>query len=364
MFRKIVICVGSFVGIALIVLSFLDRDVPTAPSGPEEEQSGQLQLDTVPLGTLTLVADGVFAGNSRGEIRHFSLTGDGKTPAVYSVCSNAISAAVLLWGECYFVGDENGVFHAFQPGTGERWSYRTGNQITGGAVMSGNLVWVGSHDHTLYAFDPQNGECRHEVECGGQINATPVIDPGQRYLFLGNCDGKLRRIDIRTGNVSGELDFESPIPAQPVLCDGLLYVRTHGGELIAVDAEGWTVRWRQSVPTGSVAAPFVTGTIVVANLAGKTFPVFDRTSGEPIGSLEADEPLTPIQAGSDSVLYGVTCRGKLYRWNREGSVWRRTQLADFQADCSTGCVRYGNRLLIADEGGGLFYYLEGNRDAP
>ena len=96
MFRKIVIGVGSFVGIALIVLSFLDRDVPTAPSGPEEERSGQLQLDTVPLGALTLVADGVVAGNGRGDIRHFSLTGDERTPAVYSVCSNAISAAVLL----------------------------------------------------------------------------------------------------------------------------------------------------------------------------------------------------------------------------------------------------------------------------
>ena len=99
MFRKIVIGVGFFVGIALIVLSFLDRDVPTAPSGPEEVRSGQLQLDTAPLGALTLVPDGVVAGNSRGEVRHFSLTGDERTPAVYSVCSNAISAAVLLWGE-------------------------------------------------------------------------------------------------------------------------------------------------------------------------------------------------------------------------------------------------------------------------
>lgn len=364
MFRKIVIGAGSLLGLALIILSFIDRDVPTASEGSKEERSGQLQLDTAPLGALALVADGVVAGNSRGEIRHFSINGDEKAPAVYSICSNAISAAVLLCDGSYFVGDENGVFHAFQPGSGERWSYRTGNQITGGALLSGGLVWVGSHDHTLYAFDPRNGECRHQVECGGQINATPVIDPEQRYLFLGNCDGKLRRIEIRTGNVMGELDLESPIPSQPVLAGGLVYVQTHGGELVAVDAEGWTVRWRQHVQAGSVAAPFVTGTIAVANLTGMVFPVFDRTSGKPVGSLEADEPLAPVQAGSDSVLYGVTCRGRLYRWNREGSVWHRTQLADFQTDCRTGCVRYGNRLLIADEGGGLFYYLEENRDAP
>ena len=364
MFRKIIIGAGALLGLALIILSFLDQDVPTASSVSKVERSGQLQLDTVPLGALTLVADGVVAGNSRGEIRHFSIDGAEKPPTVYSVCSNAISAAVLLCGDCYFVGDENGVFHAFQPGTGERWSYRTGNQITGGAILSGNLVWVGSHDHTLYAFDPHNGECRHQVECGGQINATPVVDPEQRYIFLGNCDGKLRRIEIRTGNVAGELDLESPIPAQPVLFDGLLYVQTHGGEIAAVDAEGWTVRWRQPVQPGSVAAPFVTGTIAVANLTGKTFPVFDRMSGDSVGSLEADEPLTPVRAGSDSTLYGVTCRGKLYRWNREGNVWRRTQLADFQTDCRNGCIRHGNRLLIADEDGGLFYYLEEDRDAP
>ncbi len=364
MFRKIIIGAGSLLGLALIILSFLDRDIPTASDGSMVERSGQLQLDTVPLGVLTLVADGVVAGNSRGEIRHFSINGDEKPPEVYSVCSNAISAAVLFWDDSYFVGDENGVFHAFQPGTGERWSYRTGNQITGGAILSGNLIWVGSHDHTLYAFDPHSGECRHQVECGGQINATPVIDAERRYLFLGNCDGKLRRIEIRTGNVAGELDFESPIPAQPVLFDGLLYVQTHGGELIVVDTEGWTVRWRQPVQAGSIAAPFVTGTIAVANLTGKIFPIFDRKSGDSIGSLEADEPLTPIQAGSDSILYGVTCRGKLYRWNRKERIWHRTMLTDFQADCRYGCLRQGNLLLVADEGGGLFYYLEENRDAP
>ena len=94
MFRKIIIGAGSLLGLALIILSFLDRDIPTASDGSMVERSGQLQLDTVPLGVLTLVADGVVAGNSRGEIRHFSINGDEKPPEVYSVCSNAISAGI------------------------------------------------------------------------------------------------------------------------------------------------------------------------------------------------------------------------------------------------------------------------------
>ena len=361
---KIVIAAGSLLGVALVVLSFLGPDEMKPSGASKAERSGQLQLDTVPLGALAPVADGVVAGNGRGEIRHFSLDGDKAQTAVYPVCSNAISAAVLSCGGVWFAGDENGVFHAFRPGTGELWSYRTGNQITGGAVLCGDLVWVGSHDHTLYAFEPGSGACRHQIECGGQINATPVMDSARRHLFLGNCDGKLRRIEIRTGSVTGELDFESPIPAQPVLADGSLYLQTHGGELAAVDAEGWTVLWRKSVPPGSVEAPFAAGTIVVANVTGKSFPVFDRKSGAAIGSLEADEPLAPIRTGSDSVLYGVTCRGKLYRWKREGNAWQRTLLTDFRADCRHGCIRYGRWLLAADEGGGLFYYLEDDSDAP
>jgi len=74
--------------------------------------------------------------------------------------------------------------------------------------------------------------------------------------------------------------------------------------------------------------------------------------------------LSPIQTGRDSILYGVTRRGKLYRWNREGRIWHRTMLTDFQVDCRSGCLRQGNLLLVADDGGGLFYYLEENRDAP
>ena len=234
-----------------------------------------------------------------------------------------------------------------------------------GTGSFGDLIWVGSHDHTLYAFDPADGTCRHQIECGGQINATPVFDAGRRHLFLGNCDGIIRRIDLQTGKVSGELDCESPIPAQPRLVDGTLYVQTHGGELIAADTASMTVRWKQAIRSGSVSEPFVTASFAVANVTGNTFPVFDRKSGAPAGTLEADEPLAPIRSGDDKALYGVTFRGVLYRWTRKEENWQRTRLTVFQTDCRNGCFRYGNRLLVADESGGLFYhYLEDTGDAP
>lgn len=363
MSRKLIIWIGSCLGLALILISFRDKPIPGITPTSRKGREGRLQLDTVPLGALASVHDGVAAGNSRGEIRSFSFTAGELAMTSYLVCSNAISAPILEYAGCYFVGDENGVFHAFQPGVGEKWSYRTGNQITGGACLSGDLIWIGSHDHTLYAFNPADGNCRHQIECGGQINATPVFDADHRHLFLGNCDGIVRRIDLQTGKVSGELDCESPIPAQPRLVDDTLYVQTHGGELIAMDTATMTVRWKQTIRSGSVSEPFVTASFAVANVTGKSFPVFDRKTGASAGTLEADEALAPIRAGDDTALYGVTVRGVLYRWKREGENWRRTRLADFQTDCRNGCFRYGNRLLVADESGGLFYYLEDTGDA-
>ena len=362
MSRKLIIWIGSALGLALILLSFKDK--PELTGASPKKRDGQLQLDTVPLGTLATVTDGVAAGNERGEIRHFSFDGGDPVLTSYTVCSNAISAPILEVAGCYYVGDENGLFRAFQPGVGEKWSYRTGNQITGGACFNRGLIWVGSHDHTLYAFDAASGVCRHEIECGGQINATPVLDVEGRHLFLGNCDGILRRIDLASGKVDGELDFASPIPAQPLLADGTLYLQTHGGELVAIDTATFTVRWRATVRSGSVAAPFVTATYAVANVTGKELPLFDRKSGAPAGLLEAEEAMAPIRCGDDTALYGVSQRGKLYRWTRKGNAWHRTRLVDFQTDCRDGVLRFGNRLLVPDESGGLFYYLEDSPHAP
>ena len=216
-FRIALLIVLFLLGTACLVWYF--RMGGDESDSEKKQVSGVLLTDTSPLGELSVLSDGktLAAGNARGEVV-FLRPGD--SDQTVSVSNISISAPVAEFDGICYVGDESGTFAAFTPDKGVLWTFRAGNQITGGAVRdSDGLVWFGSHDHSLYALDA-SGKLVHEVECNGQINGTPVFDGS--FVYLGSCDGKLRKIDIHTGEVVKSLDFESYIPETPVLSDGVM----------------------------------------------------------------------------------------------------------------------------------------------
>lgn len=321
---------------------------------------GRLQLDVSPLGTPVWADGAVIVGNGAGELRRFN--GFKGPPESYKLSKYRISAPVLAVGNVVYVGDENGMFWAFAPGSGIKWSYRTGNQITGGAILADSKVWVGSHDQTLYAFDPESGQLLHEVECDGQINGAPLFHAGM--LYLGNCDGNLRKIDVTTGKVVAALDFEAPIPETPAWYEGVLYILTHRGELAAVDADSFHVRYRIKLEETYLASPYPTGEYLFLTDSTGKLHVHSRRDGARLSTLESDKKMTALQAGDDAQVFAVSKRAELYSWKREDNQWRSTLLADFQADCTQSAVLLANVLLVADDNGGLFYYRLEDGDEP
>ena len=271
-FRIVTLTVLFLLGAACLVWYFRtgNKDCPE-----EKDASGVLLTDTSPLGELSVLSDGTLAaGNARGEVKFFR---PGEPVRTVSVSDISISAPVAEFDGVCYVGDESGTFAAFTPDRGVLWTFRAGNQITGGAVRdSDGLVWFGSHDHSLYALDT-SGKLVHEVECGGQINGTPVFDGS--FVYLGSCDGKLRKIDIHSGDVVKSLDFESYIPETPVLSDGVLYILTHGGELAAVKADSFEVLYRVKTENAFFTSPFVTESYVFLTDSNGKIHVHRRADG-------------------------------------------------------------------------------------
>ena len=320
--------------------------------------------------------DGVIVGNKRGEIRVFADLQPDAEPRVYPVSQYPISAPVFVKDGVFYVGDINGRFFAFDPAIiadrstdiGVKWSYKTGNQITGKAMWCDGMIVVGSHDYTLYAFDPESGELNYSVDCDAQINGSPLFFESQHAIVFGSCDGLLRKIDVRTGNVITEIDFEAMIPETLALYDGVLYllIAYHGatpdgddgqakGELAAVDAENFELLWRVPTPDMYLTSPYPTQEhLFITDELGK-ISVHARKDGLPLTTLDADEKMTPLQAGDDSCVFAVSQVGKLNEWRRENGEWHRSLLTDLQTDCTLGCRLFGDKLIVVDDNGGLFY---------
>jgi outer membrane protein assembly factor BamB len=321
-----------------------------ADDSEKKPDSGMLLTDISPLGELSVLSDGTLAaGNARGEVVFLR---PGQTPQTVSVTPTSISAPVAEFDGVCYVGDEGGTFAAFTPERGVLWTFRAGNQITGGAVRdSDGLVWFGSHDHSLYALDA-SGKLVHEVECQGQINGAPVFDGS--FVYLGSCDGRLRKVDIHTGKVVKELDFESYIPETPVLSGGVLYVLTHGGELAAVNADSFDVLYRVKTEYTFFTPPFVTDSCIFLTDSNGKVHVHKRADGSFIADLPGNDSLNPIYTGSNyGGVYTISRRGVLSFF--EAGSWKQYVIAEFPSDFKSGVTFAGNCLAVPDEYGNVFY---------
>ena len=329
-FRIAILIVLFLLGAVCLVWYFRTGDTNNTE---KREASGLLLTDTSPLGELSVLSDGktLAAGNARGEVKFFR---PGEPVRTVSVSDISISAPVAEFDGVCYVGDESGAVRD-----------------------SDGLVWFGSHDHSLYALDA-SGKLVHEVECNGQINGSPVFDGA--YLYLGSCDGKLRKIDIHTGEVVKALDFESYIPETPVLSDGVLYILTHGGELATVDADSFEVLYRIKTENTFFTSPFVTESDIFLTDSNGNIHVHKRADGSFIADLPSDEPLNPICAGSDLGVYTISRRGVLSLFAvpsrlREGWSWKQYVIAKFPSDFKSGVIEAVGILAVPDEYGNVFY---------
>jgi len=345
--RIILLLVLFLLGAACLVWYFRTSNSTDDPG--KQEHSGVLLTDTAPLGKLSVLSDGWFAaGNSRGEVVFLRR---GQPVRTVAVSKTSISAPVAEFGGVCYVGDEGGTFAAFTPDRGVLWTFKAGNQITGGAVRdSDGLVWFGSHDQTLYALDAE-GKLVHEVACNGQINGSPVFDGS--FLYLGSCDGKLRKIDIHTGEVVKSLDFESYIPETPVLSDGVLFILTHGGELAAVKSDSFEVLYRVATGFSFFSSPFVTESDIFLTDSNGKIHVHKRADGAYLADLPSDDSLNPICVGLDRGVYTISRRGRLSFF--EAGSWKRFVIAEFPSDFKSGVIAAGGILAVPDEYGNVFY---------
>ena len=346
-FRITALVVLFLLGVACLVWYF--RTGEDADDSEKKTDSGMLLTDTSPLGELSVLSDGsLAAGNARGEVKFIR---PGEPVRTVSVSNISISAPVAEFDGVCYVGDESGTFAAFTPDKGVLWKFKAGNQITGCAVRdSDGLVWFGSHDHSLYALDA-SGKLVHEVECNGQINGSPVFDG--TFVYLGSCDGKLRKVDIHTGEVVKSLDFESYIPETPVLSGGVLYVLTHGGELAAVKSDDFEVLYRIKTEYTFFTSPFVAKSYVFLTDSNGKIHIHKRTDGSFLADMSSGDSLNPICTGSDNGVYTISRRGTLSFF--EAGSRKQYVIAEFPSDFKSGVIEAGNILVVPDEYGNVFY---------
>jgi len=74
---------------------------------------------------------------------------------------------------------------------------------------------------------------------GGFLGTAPLAAGGS--VLLGTLDGKVLKLDPKTGKVATTFEVGGQIRSQPVVDDGWIYVGTEDGKLVAIDTKDPTI---------------------------------------------------------------------------------------------------------------------------
>ncbi len=343
----------KIVVLAVISVSLLLSSCrPAADGGSAGDDAARMRVQSVQtgqvLGPPALIADEVVVGTADGRV--FFMRGDG----IYLKLSDfAITSAVRRVDDRYFVGDEDGVLHCFAADGTILWRFKTDGKITGAVVAWRDLILVGSYDQVLYALAAADGGVRWRCETKGFIHGSATLDEEQGWIFLGNCDGVLRKISAADGSVLAEIDLESPIPASVVYADGHCYLLTHDGDLLCVDGATMSISWRSATGGDATSAPLLLKNAVLTCSSAGEVAVFDRESGQEQKRLPADLRLAPLAVFSADVACGLSKRGKLYLFPAVRE-YAALLLDDMQGDVEAAPVAAEGVIAFADDHGGVW----------
>ena len=233
-----------------------------------------------------------------------------------------IDARVTAANGLLFVGSRDGGLYALDEESGSRrWSYRTGDVITGGAAVADGTVFVGSHDGALYALSTA-GSLKWKFESGGRIWSSAAIRDGA--VYFGSEDHHLYSLDARTGQLKWKYETEGEVVGGAALADGVLYAGSHDDHLYAVEASSGDLLWRTELGSGIPTTPAVANGLVYVGSWDDHVYAVDTETGALVWNYWTGGYVVSSPTARDGVVYVGSDDGALYALDaRTGELrWR------------------------------------------
>lgn len=219
------------------------------------------------------------------------------------------------------------------------WTYDAGSPLWAGPAYAAGAVYVGGLDGVVHALDAKTGARRWTYHAGGAIRSRPTIAGHNLYVLAD--DNVVYRLDA----VSGALRWRTAVADSPVtrlpadkpgaLFDRFgsdvavngpqLYVGTHGGDVVALEAATGRVRWTYHGGGAVLAAPAVRAGRVYAGSFDGFVVALDAARGTLLWKQDTRGPVvsTPVPAG-DRLVVGNRAYDLLGLDARTGAVaWKR-----------------------------------------
>lgn len=263
-------------------------------------------------------------------------------------------ADVAVDGDLVVAGADDGRLHAVDASGRERWIFKAGGAIRARAAFVGGDVVVQADDGVLYRLDGRTGEPRWRVTIAAPSKRVPLDDPASRYenrasaaavagerLYVGTHDGRILAVDARRGAIVWEFKAKDGVIATPVVAHGRVYCGSFDGQVYALDAASGSLAWTHDTGGPVTSAVAVSGRRILAGSRSFDFEALDAATGHvawtkyfwfswvesPASVFGSAVCVGSSDAGTVSSIDAVTGRA---RWTADvqGSAWGQPAVTD------------------------------------
>lgn len=251
----------------------------------------------------------------------------------------ATGGGIALADGVVYVSSTFGLLTALDAETGNiRWQQKLEATGSGTPTVVGDLIYLVSGGDTAWAIETSNGRVRWQTSTApDQANvlggASPVVTDQLAIFAFGNGEvqATFRQGGMRAWDsiVAGQRRFSAlsriaDITGDPVLAGDTLYVGTHSGRMVALNASNGERRW--TAQDGAVSPVWVAG--------GSVFAVSDRNE------------LMRLDARDGARIWGV----KLPNFTETRPRRQVEVVAHY------GPILAGNQLVVASNDGFLRFF--------
>ena len=307
-----------------------------------EEASGDLiweRKTTGPVNSSPAVAGGIVYYGLRDGSFHALDRYSGEELWKYQTDNYIFSSPAIHNGVVY-IGSGDSLLYAFDALTGDvRWTYDARAPILTPPAVNDEVVTLVSQSGTLHVVDTNTGNLRLDYSLVSISNGSPAMLG--HLVYAADEAGGIRAVDWRKRVVPFEKSARwirtqlfiwgmvNSIPPQkgfvwadrirgggfsstPVVANGVLYIGSHGQELLALDAETGDPLWEYATEAPVLASASVAGDIVYVGDADGNLYAVDGETGKLAWRFKTGARIDAAPVIANGVLFLTSRDGTLY----------------------------------------------------
>lgn len=255
------------------------------------DKSGSPLWSTIPLGGLSQVTptiDSVFNRIYVGVSNKNFFAVDYKTGKVAwnLICDAPINASAIITGDRKLVFvSQTGTLYGFDIKTNinqltPKWQFNLGETISKSAAVDlNNSLYFGTNSGKLIKINLlPNGTVQQQWSTNvyDSVECSPVID-GNGFVYIGTNTGKFIKINQNNGNIIWQHQSSGAIKSTPSVTDyGSIVFATSEGKLVSIDTTG-SIRWKYEANSPITANLLSINNMVYAGTQnGQYFAIYDN----------------------------------------------------------------------------------------